>query len=406
MGVTDHPSGRRWPVTLMASLSVFTGVVIAGASYHHSRRLMEQSQERARAALARGLVVALSDQLVVRDYAGMESRLLQAMADESLVSALVTDPSGKVLVHLQRKQPQAEPVLLFEPRQIKPPRQGQATGGRTGDIATHWTPVEAGELLGWLQLRTWSTSTDAVLNLLARQYLLLGVLAAALLSTLLGSGYRQLRRQNQQRERKLLQDKAELEHKALTDPLTGIYNRRGVERELGRMLAHPEQRRAAQLAVCMIDLDDFKPVNDAYGHAVGDRLLRAVCRRLRGVLRDGDLLGRFGGDEFIAVFQGCGDPSLALQLARRVTTSLNSIFRLDDLQVRIGASVGIALDSDAPQGSLHDLLERADQAMYRAKEGGKGQVVLAPGPSEPGERSCPRSAMDEPPASCPASPCP
>ncbi len=365
-------------MALLASLSVLTGVVIAGVSYQHSRRLMEQSQDRTRAALARGLVLALSDQLVVRDYAGMESRLLQAMADESLASALVTDPSGKVLVHLQREQPQSEPVLLFDPVRIAPPQQGQLTSNRTGDIATRWTPIEVIEPLGWLRLRTWSTSTDAVLNLLAQQYLLLGVLAAALLSTLLGSGYQQIRRQNRQRERTLQQENKELEHKALTDPLTGIYNRRGVEQKLQQILENPERRCVAQLAVCMIDLDDFKPVNDAYGHAVGDQLLHAVCKRLRGVLRAGDLLGRFGGDEFIAVFQHCGDPALVLKLAQRVKTTLNSSFHLDDLQVHVGASVGIALDVDAPEGSMNALLERADKAMYRAKLIGKGQVVVAP----------------------------
>lgn len=365
-------------MALLASLSVFSGVVIAGASYQHSRRLIEQSQERARAALARGLVVALSDQLVVGDYAGMESRLLQAMADESLASALVTDPSGKVLVHLQRGQPEAKPLLLFEPVRILPPQGGQATGSRSGNLATRWTPIEAGEAVGWLRLRTWSTSTDAVLALLGRQYLLLGVLAAALLSTLLGSGYRQIRRQMQQWERRLLQDKLELERKALTDPLTGIYNRRGVEQELRRILENPAARREAQLALCMIDLDDFKAVNDAYGHAVGDRLLHAVCRRLRGVLREGDLLGRFGGDEFIAVFQHCGSPTLALLLGKRVTAGLGSVFRIDDRQMRIGASVGIVLDLDGLQDSLEALLERADKAMYEAKLAGKDQVVVAP----------------------------
>jgi len=369
---------RRLRVALLASLSVFSGVVIAGVSYQHSRRLIEQSQERARAALARGLVVALSDQLVVGDYAGMESRLLQAMADESMASALVTDPSGKVLVHLQRDQPQAAPSLLFDPVWLAPPQQGQSGDKRSGDIATRWTAIEAGEPLGWLQLRTWSTSTDAVLTLLGRQHLLLGVLAAALLSTFLGSGYHQIRRQSQQRERKLQQEKIALERKAFTDPLTGIYNRRGVERALRQILENPERRVASHLAVCMIDLDDFKPVNDAFGHAVGDQLLLAVAQRLRGILRTGDLLGRIGGDEFIAVFQQCGDPSLATQLAHRVTAALNSSFRLDGLQVRISASVGMSLDLAGAEDSIEAVLERADKAMYQAKLAGKGRFMLAP----------------------------
>lgn len=377
--MTEPRRPKLPPVALVASLGVLCGVVIAGLSYQNSRSLIEQSQDRTRAALARGLVVALSDQLVVRDYAGLESRLLQAMADGSLASALVTDTSGRVLVHLQRDRPQAEPGLLFEPPQIPIPATGQAAGSSTGELTTRWTAIEAGEPVGWLRLRTWPTQTDAVLDLLARQYLLLGALAAALLGTILGSGYRQIRRQAEQREHRLHEEKAELERKALTDHLTGVYNRRGLELELLRTLENPERRRQAQLAVCMIDLDDFKPVNDVYGHAIGDQLLQAVSRRLRGILRDGDLLGRFGGDEFIVVFQHCGDAALALQLARRITTELSTTFRIEDLQVRIGASVGVALDVDAPEASLAALLERADQVMYQAKETAKGHVALAPG---------------------------
>ena len=379
--MTDRRQPNLPPVALIASLGILGGVVIAGLSYQYSHSLIEQSQDRARAGLARGLVVALSDDLVVHDYAGLESRLLQAMADESLASALVTDTAGKVLVHLQRDRPQAEPALLFEPTQIPTPGKGQAAGSRTGDLTTRWTVIESGEPVGWLRLRTWSTQTDAVLDLLARQYLLLGALAAALLGTLLGSGYQKIRRQAQQREHRLQEEKAELERKALTDHLTGVYNRRGLELELLRTLENPERRRQAQLAICMIDLDDFKPVNDVYGHGIGDQLLQAVCRRLRGILRDGDLLARLGGDEFIVVFQHCGDAALALQLARRITTGLSTTFRIEDLQVRIGASVGVALDVDAPDDSLAALLQRADQVMYRAKETAKGHVALAPGPT-------------------------
>ncbi len=245
--MTEPRRPKLPPVALVASLGVLCGVVIAGLSYQNSRSLIEQSQDRTRAALARGLVVALSDQLVVRDYAGLESRLLQAMADGSLASALVTDTSGTVLVHLQRDRPQAEPGLLFEPTQIAIPATGEAAGRSTGDLTTRWTAIEAGEPVGWLRLRTWPTQTDAVLDLLARQYLLLGALAAALLGTVLGSGYRQIRRQAEQREHRLHEEKAELERKLRTSlaaaavaheikqPLTALlYEAAWLEAELKR----------------------------------------------------------------------------------------------------------------------------------------------------------------------------
>lgn len=370
------PPRRRLPLgVLLASLSVLCGLVIGGASYQQSRQLIEQSQERARAALARGLVVALADQLVLNDYAGMESRLQQAMADPSLVSAVVTDSSGKVLVHLHRERPEAEPTLLFEPPRFAPPTSKQSGSSRSGSISTRWTAIDAGlEPLGWLQLRTWSTSTDAVLTLLARQYLVLGALAAALLSTLVVSAQQQIR----QRERLLRQKNAQLEQKALTDPLTGVWNRRGIDRELERILGQTQNGKREHLAICMIDLDDFKPVNDTYGHAIGDRVLVAVSRRLRGVLREGDLLGRIGGDELIAVFRHCADPEISRQLATRIVSGLQIPFVFDELIIRIGASVGLALNACDLDEPIASLLSRADQAMYAAKQEGKGHLVLAP----------------------------
>jgi diguanylate cyclase (GGDEF)-like protein len=377
------PHQRRLPSgTLVASLSVLTGLVIGGVSYQQSRQLIEQSQERARAALARGLVVGLADQLAVNDYAGLESRLQQAMADPSLASALVTDPGGRVLVHLQRERPEAEPTLQFEPARITPLQEDTSGSRRSGSLSTRWTRIDAGtEQLGQLRLRTWSSSTDAVLALLARQYLVLGGLATALVGALLVSAQQKLRRQSRRRELLLLQEKAELERKALSDPLTGVWNRRGVEQELQRILGDPAGGSSRQVAVCMIDLDDFKPVNDAYGHAVGDQVLVAVTRRLRGFLREEDILGRLGGDEFIVIFRNCADPQISRKLAARIVIGLKAPFFFDGLQVRIGASIGIALNAADPDESMTALLERADQAMYVAKHGGKGHLIIAEAPA-------------------------
>ena len=365
------------PVALLVSLGIATGALVGGVSYHHSRQLIQQAQERGRAALAQGLATGLADLLTTQDFAGMESRLEQAMADEALASALVVDTTGKVLVHLQRQQPAARPQLMFEPSQLKPPQPGQALAIPGQGNHTRWTPIEAGEAVGWLRLRTWSTSTDAVLDLLGRQYLLLGVLAAGLLGTSLGMGYHQLQRQHRRRERQLQEEQAVLLHKVNTDVLTGIDNRRGIQQRLAPILAIPEERREAGVAVCMIDLDDFKPVNDVYGHSAGDQLLVAVAKRLQGYLRKADQVGRIGGDEFIVVIRDCNDRELAMKFAQRITTGLSVPFQLHDLEVRIGASVGVALDADDPNGSMEDLLDRADRAMYQAKQAGKGAVVVA-----------------------------
>ncbi len=376
---TESLREARLPAwTLLVSVSVLIGLVIGGASYRDSRQLIEQSQERARTALADGLKVALSDLIVINDYAGMESRLEQAMADPSLASAVVTDRAGKVLVHLRRERPEAEATLQFEPVRITPPATQPTGSRRSGSLSIRWSAIDAGvEPLGWLQLRIWSSSTDTVLALLARQYLVLGGLATVLVGTLLVSAQQTLRRQNRKRELLHLKEKAELEHRALSDPLTGVWNRRGVEQQLQRLLAQPLSAPQRQVAVCMIDLDDFKPVNDAYGHAVGDQVLVAVTRRLGGFLREDDILGRLGGDEFILIFRGCADPQISRKLATRIVIGLKAPFFFDGLQVRIGASIGIALNAADPSEPMESLLERADQAMYVAKHGGKGHLIIA-----------------------------
>ena len=378
----------------LESMGLVTGGVLGWISYQESRSLIEQAQERARMALARGLALGLADQLAIDDYAGMESRLEQAMADETISSALVVDTEGKVLVHLQRRRPSDVPELVFVPQRILLPRSGLESPVTTNGITTRWSPIEAGLPVGWLKLRTWSSSTDAVLRLLAQQYLVLGSLTAALVGTLLVSGNRQMRRQAQLREQQLNDEKLDLERIALTDPLTGLYNRRGIERALLETLQNPASRATAALAVCMIDLDDFKTVNDVHGHGIGDLLLTAVAQRLRSYLREGDCVGRIGGDEFIAVFRGCSERELALTLAKRISDGLNQPFRLGDHLIRIGASIGVVLDaeqslvpnlcehpSDADSNAsscLESLVKLADRAMYLVKQNGKRQVAIAP----------------------------
>lgn len=378
----------------LLSLGLITGGVLGWTSYQQSRSLIEQAQERGRIALIRGLALGLADQLAIADYAGMESRLEQAMTDETIASALVVNTEGKVLVHLQRRSPSDVPELVFVPQRIQPHRAGMEAAVTTNGITTRWSPIEAGLPVGWLKVRTWSSSTDEVLKLLAQQYLVLGSLAAALGGTLLVSGHRQLRRQVQLREQQLNDEKLVLERIALTDPLTGLYNRRGIERALLETLENPTSRATAALAICMIDLDDFKPVNDEYGHAIGDLLLTAVAQRLSSYLREGDCVGRIGGDEFIAVFRGCPERELALILAQRISDGLNQPFQLGDHLVRIGASVGVVLDAEQPlapnlcahpgdansnaAACLESLVKLADRAMYLVKQNGKRRVAIAP----------------------------
>jgi diguanylate cyclase (GGDEF)-like protein/PAS domain S-box-containing protein len=165
---------------------------------------------------------------------------------------------------------------------------------------------------------------------------------------------------------KKLREQALIAEWAWRDPLTGIGNRRALDDYLEQALAHAA-RTGDYVAVCLGDLDDFKLVNDQHGHVVGDHVLQAFAEILRGNVREGDFVGRWGGDEFVMVVSGLADRGALEVVLRRVATVLERPVRLPGRQrFRLRASVGIALargGSERPQ----DLLRQADQALYYSK---------------------------------------
>ncbi|MFN3219925.1 MAG: EAL domain-containing protein [Acidimicrobiales bacterium] len=165
---------------------------------------------------------------------------------------------------------------------------------------------------------------------------------------------------------------AELEASALVDQLTGLSNRRHLDQRLDELLADGVERR---IGVCFIDLDGFKAVNDLHGHRVGDELLRLAASRLRSRLRDGDVLARQGGDEFVAVLVDLIDDHHAESIAERLRAVLAEPFEIDGTVFHVTASAGIAV-ARIPGVSGEVLLQRADLALYAAKEAGRNCIEL------------------------------
>ncbi|PPK97937.1 diguanylate cyclase (GGDEF)-like protein [Kineococcus xinjiangensis] len=158
---------------------------------------------------------------------------------------------------------------------------------------------------------------------------------------------------------------AEMEHRSLHDPLTGLANRALLLDRLTRALLLAE-RSGTSAGVLFLDLDAFKAVNDAHGHRIGDLLLLAVAERMQSVLRPGDTLARLGGDEFVVVCEGLSGPSELARVAERVALAFRSPFLVEGREVGAGASIGTAMGSGAGELPQH-LLEAADRAMYLAK---------------------------------------
>lgn len=157
-------------------------------------------------------------------------------------------------------------------------------------------------------------------------------------------------------------DVTELRSMADTDALTGLQNRRSIMEALAsNLIGH-----CGRVAAIYLDLDRFKPINDNYGHDVGDQLLKAIADRLRDRIRTTDQAGRHGGDEFLVVCPGIGDPRAALALARRVQSVFETPFHLSGMSVTMTASVGVACGG--PGVTADELVSCADSAMYDAKK--------------------------------------
>jgi diguanylate cyclase (GGDEF)-like protein/PAS domain S-box-containing protein len=165
-----------------------------------------------------------------------------------------------------------------------------------------------------------------------------------------------------------------LEYQALYDPLTGLPNRTLLHSRIQDALTRSE-RLDTGVAVLFIDLDRFKVINDSVGHALGDQLLREVTSRFQIPLRPGDTLGRFGGDEFMVVCSRIADEEAAAEAARRFMEQLREPVRIDESEIFVTASIGIAF-ADDESISTESLVRNADVAMYRAKDQGRNQYVV------------------------------
>lgn len=174
----------------------------------------------------------------------------------------------------------------------------------------------------------------------------------------------------------------ELEHLAGHDPLTGLANRASFFRALDAAWEGRRSTDRGSLAVIYVDLDDFKPVNDRYGHEIGDRVLDAVARRLEAVVRPGDLVARLGGDEFAVLCPGVTDEEEALAVAHRLVEVTGDDALLDGVNVEVGSSAGVAFVADLAAIEPRTVLRHADEALYRAKRAGKGTALLTAAPAE------------------------
>jgi diguanylate cyclase (GGDEF)-like protein len=184
-----------------------------------------------------------------------------------------------------------------------------------------------------------------------------------------------IQREVRQQSRQRLAAEQHIRDLSRLDPLTGLLNRRALEEELERAVARAN-RSGMPLGLMFIDLDDFKVVNDTWGHTAGDSVLREAAARIKALTRDVDSVARYGGDEFVLIFEALEDPSGAEVVGRRILDGFKMGFQFESGRIKLSASIGIALHP-ANGRNPETLFESADRAMYAAKQRGGSDIEFA-----------------------------
>ncbi|OAN11421.1 hypothetical protein A3K86_20980 [Photobacterium jeanii] len=169
----------------------------------------------------------------------------------------------------------------------------------------------------------------------------------------------------------------QLEYLAHHDALTGLANRKRLFDVLEDKIQTADIQSDDKFAVLYIDLDGFKPVNDTYGHHVGDKVLKVVAERMLASVRDGDFVARLAGDEFVIIVNNIRGYREALYAANRISDAISRCMHIEKHQLKVGASIGFSVIQHSKLTSIEEVLQAADAAMYKAKQNRNSSVVCA-----------------------------
>lgn len=339
-------------------------------TYMSIDQLIKSSRDRSLSLLSAGMATSVSDLIVTRDYGSLEAMLRHSFANEAIQDIAVTDLNGNVLVSLLRKADDSV-VLNFESQKLSVPQSGGSEKIEDTNLGyiSAWQKIDPGVSLGWLYIKVSTKFSDEILNHMKRNTIIFASLLFLMaLCIAFYAVYCEVKKINA-REQALIQSNDELSDAAHHDPLTKLPNRLSLE----RLMAHSINAVGSNgglLAICFLDLDGFKLVNDQFGHKAGDLILQCVADRLRNIIRAEDSVIRLGGDEFVLLLGGLLTRSQVEALLGRIITSIKEPTWIEDHQVTVGVSIGVTL-FPFDSGEVSSLLAHADQAMYQAKLEGK-----------------------------------
>jgi len=329
------------------------------------------SHDRREVALGKGLALAVSDLLVTRNYGQIESDLRQFMSNESIHNVATTDLNGVVLAFVERQSDTNQILMNYSTKNLPPPvdLSAEFVTQKQGERSVLWYRVDTGIPLGWVRLESYVGLDDGLLESLRINIMLSTVI---LFMSLFGISivlFYRAKKNTQTTEHKLLKRNEMLQDVARLDALTNLPNRLSLNSLMHDAILSSREGNYL-LAVCFLDLDGFKEVNDRFGHQVGDKLLIAAARRVKKVIRERDEVIRLSGDEFVLLL---GDISLEETLdtsIERILQAISAPFMIDGDNVIVSASIGVSI-FPTDGAAANELVTHADAAMYQAKRKGK-----------------------------------
>ena len=325
--------------------------------------------------LARGAGLAIGDKLLSKDYTELESILKRLFLNKDLDLAVVADLNGKRVLALKRER-DAEPQLFFELSQLSIDKNidiETRVDGNIGDKIKVLQKIDPGIPIGWLYLELSNTTEELILQKLKTNILLVAIplfIVIVIISLFLNKN---LKTKVDKNELLIKTEKNFWNSRAIEDPLTKLPNRLLLHNDLRSALAEAN-RMNSHVGIIFFDLDGFKQVNDQHGHQTGDLLLAEVAKRLVVYVRPGDKVIRYGGDEFIIIFNNL-ESRLELEgLIERLSEQINSPFDINGQTLNIRASIGVTFYPLDGSNDPEVLISHADEAMYVAKKLGKNQT--------------------------------
>lgn len=325
--------------------------------------------------LARGAGLAIGDKLLSKDYTELESILKRLFLNKDLDLAVVADLNGKRVLTLKREK-DTEPQLFFELSQLSIDKNidiETRVDGNIGDKIKVLQKIDPGIPIGWLYLELSNTTEELILQKLKTNILLVAIPLFIVIVIISFFINKNIKNKVDKNEQLINKEKNFWNSRAIEDPLTKLPNRLLLHNDLRSALAEAN-RMNSHVGIIFFDLDGFKQVNDQHGHQTGDLLLAEVAKRLVEYVRPGDTVIRYGGDEFIIIFNNL-ESRLELEgLIERLSEQINSPFDINGQTLNIRASIGVTFYPLDGSNDPEVLISHADEAMYVAKKLGKNQT--------------------------------